>query len=326
VEGARTRVRRVSRRRRSAPEARYAAAQRRIESSDRSTSASRVAQLKASYGPEDDLKTLLPLEQKVGVATALVRQGRLAESVKILEDVIKERKDFGPAYEQLFIVYRSQGLIDDALQVFERAVAANPGHYNILSGYGIALVRNGRYKKGAEVLESALPLFDQDAEVWNSLGVAYGKLGDFEKAQEDLGRALALAPEDALYNDNAGTLSVTIALKRRDPEMARRSIAYFEKAIAADPAVASVYNGLAGAQRILGQRDEAIANWEKAIALDPSFDMAIFNLAVAYLERGDKAKALESCEKYLLVRGRNITPEERQEIDALIRKCKGGAA
>jgi arylsulfatase A-like enzyme/Tfp pilus assembly protein PilF len=288
--------------------------------------ASRVAQLKASYGPEDDLKTLLPLEQKVGLATALVRQGKLAESVKILEDVIKERKDFGPAYEQLFSVYKSQGLVDDALQVFERAVAANPGHYNILSGYGIALVRNGRYKKGAEILESALPLFDQDAEVWNSLGVAYGKLGDFEKAQEDLGRALALAPEDALYNDNAGTLSVTIALKRRDPEMARRSIAYFEKAIAADPAVASVYNGLAGAQRILGRRDEAIANWEKAIALDPSFDMAIFNLAVAYLERGDKAKALESCEKYLLVRGRNITPEERQEIDALIRKCKGGAA
>ena len=287
--------------------------------------ASRMAVLKPSYGPEDDLKTLLPFEQKVGIATTLRMQGRLAESVKILEDVIKQRSDFGLAYEQLFAIYKSQGLIDDALQVFERANAANPGHYNFLSGYGIALVRNGRYRKGVEVLESALPLFDQDAEVWNSLGVAYGKLGDFEKALEDLERALALAPEDALYNDNAGTLHVTMAMKRKDPEMARRSLAFFEKAIAADPAVASVYNGLAGAQRILGRRDEAIANWEKAIALDPNFDMAIFNLAVAYLERGDKAKALESCEKYLLVRGRNITLEERQEIDALIRKCKGGA-
>jgi arylsulfatase A-like enzyme/tetratricopeptide (TPR) repeat protein len=288
--------------------------------------ASRVTQLKASYGPEDDLKTLLPLEQKVGVATGLTKQGRLAESVKILEDVIKQRKDFGPAYERLFEVYKSQGLIDDALQVFERAAAANPGNYNILSGYGIALARNGRYKKGAEILESALPLFDQDAEVWNSLGVAYGNLGNYEKAQEDLGRALALAPEDGIYNLNAGTLHVTIALKRKDPEMARRSLAYFDKAIAADPTLASVYNGLAGAQRILGQRDEAIANWEKAVALDPNFDMAIFNLAVAYLGRGDKAKALESLEKYLLVRGRNITLEERQEIDALIRKCKGNGA
>ena len=284
--------------------------------------ASRVTQLKSSYGPEDDVKTLLPLEQRVGLATQLIRQDRLAESVRILEDVIKQRKDLGTAYERLFDIYRSQGLIDDALQVFERALAANPGNYNFISGYGIALVKHGRYQKGAEILEESLSLFDQDAEVWNSLGVAYGKMGDFEKAREDFGRALALAPEDAFFNDNVGTLNVTMAQKTKNPELARQSIAFFEKAIAADPTVASVYNGLAGALRILGRRSEAIANWEKAVELDPNFDMAIFNLAVAYLEKGDKTKALEQCQKYLLVRGKNITLEERREIDSLIQKCK----
>jgi len=285
--------------------------------------ASRVAQLKSSYGPEDDLKTLLPLEQKVGLASRLMKQGRLAESVRLLEDVLKERKDFGTAYERLFEIYRSQGLVDDALQVFERAVAANPGNYLFSSGYGIALVRNGRYQKGAEILEKSLSLYDQDAEVWNSLGVAYGNMGDLEKAREDFGRALALAPEDAIFNDNVGTLQVTMAQKTKDPESARQSIAFFEKAIAADPTLASVYNGLAGALRILDRRDEAIANWIKAVELDPNFDMAIFNLAVAYLEKGDKTKALEYCQKYLLVRGKNITLEERREIDSLIQKCKG---
>jgi len=285
--------------------------------------ASRVAQLKSSYGPEDDLKTLLPLEQKVGLASRLMKQGRLAESVRLLEDVLKERKDFGTAYERLFEIYRSQGLVDDALQVFERAVAANPGNYLFSSGYGIALVRNGRYQKGAEILEKSLSLYDQDAEVWNSLGVAYGNMGDLEKAGEDFGRALALAPEDAIFNDNVGTLHVTMAQKTKDPESARQSLAFFEKAIAADPTLASVYNGLAGALRFLDRRDEAIANWEKAVELDPNFNMAIFNLAVAYLEKGDKTKALEYCQKYLLVRGKNITLEERREIDSLIQKCKG---
>ena len=285
--------------------------------------ASRVTQVKSSYGPEDDLKTLLPLEQKVGFASQLKQQGRLAESVRLLEDIIKERKDFAKAYDQLFEIYRSQGLIDDALQVLERAFVANPDNFLFIAGYGVALVKNGRYQKGVEILEKSLSLFDQDAEVWNSLGVAYQKMGDLEKAGEDFGRALALAPDDAIFNDNVGTFYVTMAVKTKNPELARQSLAYFEKAVAADPTLASVYNGLAGAMRLLDKKDEAIANWEKAVELDPNFYFPVFNLAVAYLEKGNKAKALECCQKYLFIRGNDITLEERREINSLIQRCKG---
>ena len=285
--------------------------------------ASRVTQIKSSYGPGDDLKTLLPLEQNAVLAAQLKKQGRFAESVRLLTDTIKQRKDFAKAYDQLFEIYRSQGLIDDALRVFEEAYAANPDNFLFISGYGVALVKNGRYQKGAEILEQSLSYYNQDADVWNSLGVAYGKLGDFEKAREDFGRALALAPEDAIFNDNTGTLYVTVAMRTKNPALAGQAIAFFEKAIAADPALASAYNGRAGALRMMNRKDEAIANWEKAVELNPSFDMAIFNLAVAYLEKGEKTKALECCQKYLLVRGKNITPEEQQEINSLIQKCKG---
>jgi arylsulfatase A-like enzyme/Flp pilus assembly protein TadD len=284
--------------------------------------ASRVTQLKSSYGPEDDLKTLLPLEQKVNLATRLERQGKVAESVRLLEDVLKERKDFARAYDQLYEIYRAQGLIDDALRVFERTFEANADNFLFVSEYGIALVKNGRYAKGVEVLEKSLRLYDQDPEVWNSLGVAYGRTGDLEKAREDLGRALALAPEDAIFNDNVGALYVTMALKARNPGFAEQSIAFFEKAVAADPTLASVYNGLAGALRLLGKKDEAIANWEKAASLDPRFDLPLYNLAVAYLEKGDKTKAFESCQKYLAARGAAITLEEQREINAIIQKCK----
>ena len=153
--------------------------------------------------------------------------------------------------------------------------------------------------------------------------MAYGRTGDLGKAREDFAKALALAPEDAIINDNVGSLYVTTAMKSGNVEPARQSIPFFEKALAADPNLASVHNGLAGALRLLGKRDEAIANWEKAVALDPNFGMAIYNLALAYLEKGDKPKALEYCQKYLQVRGRNITAEEQREIDALIQKCRG---
>ena len=288
--------------------------------------ASRMTQLRSSYGPEDDLKTLLPLEQRSQQAERLKKQGRVPEAVRLLTDALQARPDFAKAYEQLYQIYRAQGLIDDALGIYEKGAAANEKNFLFVTEYGIALVRNGRFQKGIEVLERSLALYDQDAEVWDSLGVACGNLGDFEKAREHFDRALALAPEDAVINSNAGTLRVTMALKSRDPELARPSVAYFEKAIAADPGLASTYNGLAGALRLLGRGDEAIANWEKAVELEPSFDKAIFNLAVAYLEKGDKAKALSACRKYLEVRGASLTPGERREIEAIIEKCKSPAA
>jgi tetratricopeptide (TPR) repeat protein len=284
--------------------------------------ASRVSQIKSSHGPEDDLKTLLPLEQRSQQAERLKRQDRIPEAVYLLTEVLKQRPDFAKAYDQLFQIYRSQGLIDDALEVYEKGAAANEKNFLFVSEYGIALVRNGRYQKGAEVLERSLALYDQDAEVWDSLGVAYGNMGSFEKAREDFDRALALAPDDAVFNGNAGTLCVTQAMRTRNAELAKPAIAYFEKAIAADPGLASSYNGLAGAQRLLGRRDEAIVNWEKAVEVNPSFDLALFNLAVAYLEKGDKAKALAACQKYIEVKGEALTPEERREIEAIIEKCK----
>ena len=284
--------------------------------------AAQVTQLKSSYGPEDDLKTLLPLEQKVAIADQFKKEGRIAASVRLLEDIIKERKDFVKAYDRLFETYRSQGLVDEALQVYERGFAANPDNYVIITGYGVALVMNGRYEKGAELLEKSLALYDQDARVWNSLGVAYGNMGDPEKAREDFGWALSLVPEDAILNENAGMFYLSLALKTKDPEPARQSIVFFEKAIAADPTRPSVYNGLAGALRMLDKRDDAILNWERSVELDPNFFLALYNLALAHLEKGNKARALEYCEKYLSARGTNITADERREIGLLIQKCK----
>jgi arylsulfatase A-like enzyme/Flp pilus assembly protein TadD len=281
-----------------------------------------VAHVKASYGPEDDLKTLLPLEQKLEMAGRLTGAGRAAESVKLIEEIIMARPDFTIAYFHLSEIYEKQGLVEDRLRVLERCLRANPENYLAVSGYGIALVKTGRWEKGIEVLSQALGLFDQDAEVWNSLGLAYVRTGDFEKARFHIERALALDPKDAFYNENMGALYITEGRRLNSAQEVERSLAYFEKAIAADPTMASSYNGLAGALIMLRRTDEAIPNWEKAHELNPKFDYPVYNLAVAYLEKGDKAKALAYCQKYLEIKGNGITSEERRDIQSIIDKCK----
>ncbi|MBN2266689.1 MAG: tetratricopeptide repeat protein, partial [Candidatus Aminicenantes bacterium] len=108
----------------------------------------------------------------------------------------------------------------------------------------------------------------------------------------------------------------------RDSEAIDRSFAYFEAALATDPSLASIHNGLGGAWKIVGDTAKAIASWEKAVEIDPNYDLPVYNLAVALLETGDKARALDYCRKYLEIKGSAITADERRDIESLMERCR----
>lgn len=285
------------------------------------TSASAVPP-KKTFGTGDDLKTLLPFEQKLVAAGQLAQDKKPAESARLLEELIQAREDFARAYLQLAELQFAQGRTDAYLDTLERGVRANPGDFTTVSSYGIALVEQGRFDRGIEVLGRALAIFDQDANTWGSLGEACWKKGDYEKAFEHFRTAVALAPGDAIINGNLGNFYVAWGLKTRNAEYVKRSFAYFEAAIATDPSLASVHNGLGGAWKIAGNTAEAIASWETAVALDPNYDLPVYNLALAYLETGDKTRALASCRKFLSIKGKAITEKERRDIESLIERCK----
>jgi arylsulfatase A-like enzyme/Flp pilus assembly protein TadD len=277
---------------------------------------------KDTYGPEDDLKTLLPFEQKYNFVSVLVNQGKIPESVLLLNEIIKGRKDFVSAYGKLHQVYLSQGLVDEGLGVLEQGFLANPDNYISVSGYGIALVKQGRNEKGAQFLEDAITLFDKDAEVWNFLGIAYWRLGDSERAQDRFEKAIELDPDNAIFNANFGSFLVTMAQRVKRPSDVQRAIQHFLTAVSRDPLLASAYNGLGGALKLQGKRDEALLNWEKALEIDPNYALSAYNLAVVYLEKENKARALEYCQRYLSIKGKTLTRAEREDIERLIEDCK----
>ncbi|MGA2533921.1 MAG: sulfatase-like hydrolase/transferase [Candidatus Aminicenantales bacterium] len=281
-----------------------------------------VVQTKTSYDAKDDLKTLLPLNQKLMTAAQLGQDKKLTDGVRLVEEVIKARKDYTRAYSQLSELYFSLGQKDKWLQTLERGFNANPDNFVMVSGYGIALAEMGNLDRGIEVLVKSLALFDGDPKVWDTLGVAYWKKDDYTKALEHLNTALVLAPQDAIVNSDLGNFYVAWGMATKTPENVQKSLAYFQKAIAIDPSLASTHNGLGGALKILGDNDAAIANWEKAVQLDPNYDLPVYNLAVAYLEKGDKARAFACCRKYLSLKGKNITAEEQKDIDTIIQACK----
>jgi len=281
-----------------------------------------VSQLKKSYGPEDDLKTLLPFQQKHTNAMALYNEGKIAESVKLLSDIIKERKDFSKAYFDLSRIYRDQGMIEDVIAVMEEGLKNNPGNYSIISGYGIFLVKEGKLDKGIELLHRALVLIDFDPEVWINLGIAYWRKGEYQKALEHYEKALSLDNNDAVIFTNLGTLYFSIFMRTKRMVDHTRSIEYFKQAIELDPVLPSAYNGLGNAYQIIGRSSDAISLWEKSLELDPNYDLPVYNLGLAHFREGNKAQALKYFVKYLSIKKNTISQEERREVEALIQKCR----
>jgi arylsulfatase A-like enzyme/Tfp pilus assembly protein PilF len=283
---------------------------------------SSAVQLKESYGPEDDLKSLLPLQHKLDQAVILFDEGQVENSSALLNELLQLRKDFVPAYIYLSDIYRSQGQWGKATETLESGLNNNPDNYALCSTYGIYLVRQGNWDKGIEILQKALALLDFDYELRNYLGYAFWRKGEDQKALELYNKAISLNDSDALVYYNLGSLHLSLFMRSRKKDEHFLAMESFKKAIELDPKYALAYRSLGIGYRIQGKTAEAITMWETALELSPDDDILVYHLGEAQFELGNKVQALLYFEKFLLLKKETMTPEERRSIEALILECK----
>jgi arylsulfatase A-like enzyme/Tfp pilus assembly protein PilF len=278
--------------------------------------------IKARYGPEDDVKALLPYQQKLDEAIVLKDEGKVAEFITLLKNIIGEKKDLVQAYIYLSRTYKEQGRLEEALELLEQAVKNNPHDYNIVSNYGILLIDTRKYDQGIAMLEQGLGLVDFDPLTWNYLGFAHWQKGEEEKALEYYRKSLAIDDTFAMTYHSLGVFYFSVFSRTKKWEDYERSLEYFKTAIEHDPGLFIAYKALGLGYKVGGRIDAAISVWEQALGLNPADHSVVLNLGKAYLETGNKIKALQYFEKYLRSAGTSLGPEERQKIQALIQQCK----
>jgi len=279
------------------------------------------ASRKKSFTSKDDLKVLLPYQNKLTEAMASYHKGNIEEGINLLKEIVAERKDFALAYTYLATLYGEQRRLKEAIEVLREGIDNNPSSYRIFNSYGIFLTKIGQYDAAIEIFEKGLALIDYDPELWNYLGVAYWRKGDFEKALEAYQKALSLDNNYPIVFNNLGSLYLSLFLKTKSRSDHQKSIQNYKKAIELDPDYTSAYNGLGAAYRHAGNINGAIYCWEKAVELKPDFGFALYNLGTAYLAKGDKTQALSYFIKYKEKHYRTLPPKEKDKLDALIQKC-----
>ncbi len=286
--------------------------------------ASPVSQPKAAYGPADDVKSLLPFQQRLERAVLLADNGQPGESIRELDALVRDKKDFTPAYIYLSQTLLAQGRADEAVRTLDEGVRDNPGDYALLSTLGTLLVMGRQDDRAEEVVKRALAVVDFDPDAWNNLGGIRMRKGDLERAIECFDRAVALDGTFALGYLNIGAARLSQYFnKGRNPDMLVLAVDNFRRAASLDPELLPAWRGLGVAAMTAGNVDEAIEAWEKAVAISPQDDPSTYNLGLAYLKKGDKARALRCFETYLDRRKNILTEDEKIRVQELIARCRG---
>ncbi len=277
---------------------------------------------KESFTEKDDLKTLLPYQNKLMEAIRAYDSSRFEESISILKNIIKERKDISQAYSHLATVFKEQGRLEEAIDILQQGLENNPESYKIIEIYGIMLTEVGQYDKAVEILQEGLKYIDYDPEIWNYLGVAYWKKGDFPNAHDAFQKVLSLDENYPVVLNNLGSLYLSQSLKTKNADDLRQAIQNYRKAIELDPEYAEAYNGLGSAYGNAGELAAAIRCWERAVELKPDYSFPLYNLGLSYLTKGNKSKALGYFDRYKEKHYQRLSSEEKKKLDDLIQRCQ----
>ena len=156
-------------------------------------------------------------------------------------------------------------LLGEAEKALRKSIAINPT-FGAYSDLGILYGEQRRFRESAAAGEAAVKLNDQSADVWGNLANAYESLGNHEKAHaarqktiELLERTIRLDPQDA---DAQATLAALYA-KEGAQVKALESI---HVSLALSPSDPYIFNEIADAYELLGDRREAIRYLEEALA------------------------------------------------------------
>jgi tetratricopeptide (TPR) repeat protein len=203
-----------------------------------------------------------------------IQRKQFGEAIEHLGDALRLNAYDVPTLSNLGFALSALERFDQALAVYDRAVAQQPDraehHYNRAN----TLSSLARAADAVDAYDAALALEPAFAEAWANRGGAFRKLGRNEVALVSYDRALALEPRlvEALFNK----ASLLAAMERP-----LDALAAFDKALSVESKSAAGYLMRGQLLQQLGRTEQALADFTNAARLDP-------RNATAHLLRGDR--------------------------------------
>jgi len=278
---------------------------------------------KRTYGPEDDIKSLLPLYNQIIQAYRLRESNKTKEGIAALENIIKQENRLDIAYVYLAKLYGESLQINVVLETLRKGYKTFPFSYEILELYCEFLMHTQNYDEIIRVLRSDQPFqMEQDPELWTLLGLAYTKMGQNDEALQAFEISVSIDPEYADTFNYIGSIYLSKYLQTHEKEFFAKAVKNLQRVIELDLEYVSAYNSLGAAYMTHGDMTEAIRSWEKVIEINPRAGKTYYYLGLAYISQGDMTKA-----RLYLVTLKNefyhlFTHAEKENFELLLERVK----
>ena len=222
------------------------------------------------------------------------RNGRSAEAIEQYQKALAAWPRYALARNNLGNAYLRSGRTDEAIEQYQAALALQPDDPTTHDHLGDALLKKGRVSEAIAHFQKALALQPGDAASYDSLGNALLKTGQVDEALPRFRQALDLDPGNADFHNNYGN---ALLGKRKLDE----AIEQYEKALALRPGSAEFHHNLGIVLLRMGRVDEAIAHFQKAVEIQPDYAKGHEGLGTAFFQEGQLDEAIAHFREVLKV-------------------------
>ena len=173
----------------------------------------------------------------------------------------------------------AEGKMEEALEQYKLAIAADPKYGDALADYGAALAMKGDWKAASEMQQRAIAANPNDALFHLNYARILEQLGESQSSLRELNIAYALNPKDT---------SVLMALSRKNlaAGQAKESVRYLEEAVDLYPKRSDLRERLSYGLMKCGDVDQSAAQAKEAVRLDPKSASANTMLGSVLLAQG----------------------------------------
>jgi predicted O-linked N-acetylglucosamine transferase (SPINDLY family) len=265
-------------------------------------------------------------EAQLQIAYGALREGRHADVQTICIGILREQPDFFDALHLLGVSLLQTARFDEARQILERAIVADPRSAEAYSNLGFALFRLKRYAEARLVQEKALALHPQFPTALTNLGNTMGRLGLPEEAIALHEQAISLKPDYADAYCNRGMVEVMLKQYQKAASSFDRALSFSPRhleaivgkgmvnielrhfdeaarlltvALSIGPNMAEVLAHRARIHLHLGRMAESEADFDAALKLSPDLELALRGKAQVSLHLNKLASALAACKRML---------------------------
>jgi len=259
---------------------------------------------------EGRLEEKSPSPQEIKTLVTLFTEGRYTELETLARRLTARFPQHGFGWKVLGACLKQQGLLEDAIEPMQKAIASRPADAEVHNNLGVVLKDMGRLSDAEDSIRRALELKPDYAEAHKNLGNILMENGRLSEAEASYRRALDLRPDYAeVHSDLGATLN--------DQGRLSEAEANCRRALQIKPDLAEACFNLGATLGDQGRLDEAETSYRRALEIKPDFAEALVAIGELTADTGQFAEA-----EALLRRALVIVPQMPEAWSAMARLRK----